>query len=124
MKVEVKQPVAANLDSVLTPEDKIIFRCMDCQTFLLPREIHMAVFRFREKSTGEARAIPVEVCPVCYTGIGSPEYEQSLKVEDDLPHSSFITLTRHQYEQTKTAEKWGLIYDLQTNKIRSNLLVS
>lgn len=123
MKIEVKTPIASNLDSVLTPRDRIILRCVDCQTFLLPREIHMAVARFRDKRTGEARALPVEVCPVCYDGIGKTEYENSLTVDDELPHSTFLTLTREDYEMTKKAEAWGMTYDVEKKEMRSNLLV-
>jgi len=123
MKVEIKNRVAPNIDSMFTERTRIIFRCVDCQTFLLPDMIHMAYIRFRDKETGQGRTIPVEVCPVCYDGIGSPEYEKSLTVKDEVPHSTFITLTRHQYEQTKKAEQWGLVYDPQTDKMRSNLLV-
>jgi len=121
MKVKADKPKVRTLDEMLTGRDRILLRCVDCQTFFLPAEIHMAVFRYRDPDTREARAIPVEICPVCYSGIGSPEYEKVR--EDDIPRSTFVTLTRHDYEQTKLAEKWGMRYDLKTKEMTSDLLV-
>ena len=123
MDVRIKKTVAPNIDSLITPETNIIFRCIDCQSFLLPDMIHVATFRFRDKSTGEGKSFPIQICPVCYDSIGAPEYHKDLK-ERDIPQSNLITLTRHQYEQTKQAEGWGLTYDLKTDTIRSNLLVN
>ena len=121
MDIRAKDPLVQELPLKLPEGVNIIFRCVDCQAFLLPQWIHMAVFRFRDKSTGQARALPVEICPVCYSGIGSPEYED-IRAED-IPSSTFVTLTREDYEQTRKAEKWGLRYDEKTKTIQSNLLV-
>ena len=107
----------------LTEEDNLILRCIECQNFFLPREVHVVVIRFREKETGQARALPVEVCPKCYDRIASPEVVD-IKLED-MKRSYFITLDRHQYEMTKQAERWGMLYDLKTNQVVSkNRLVT
>ena len=115
--IDVKERQSRNLDNLLSPDDHLIMRCVECQTFFLPREIHMWVIRFRDKDTGQARALPVEVCPVCYDGVGSAQ-TADIRVED-MKRSYFLTLDRHQYEMTKSAERWGMLYDLKTNQVVS-----
>lgn len=104
----------------LTIDDNLVLRCIECQHFFLPRELHVFVVRFREH--GEARALPVEICPHCYDRIASAEVVD-IKLED-MKRSYFITLTRHQYEQTIMAERWGMLYDEKTDKIMSRSLLA
>jgi hypothetical protein len=117
--IKVREPIAPNLDSLLTPEDKIILRCVDCQTFMLPKQLHMFTIRFRQG--GYPMALPVEICPYCFNTVESAE-----KVDvrpEDVPRSCFLTMDRFQYEQTKQAERWGLNYDLKTNQVVSKSLL-
>ena len=119
MDVIVRQPIARDLDAILNerPDINIIYRCLDCQTFLLPSEISLIVARFRDES-GAARSIPHELCPVCHPTVARPESP------DLIPESPFVVLTREDYEQTKQAEKWGLVYDPRTKKTESRLLIT
>ena len=118
MEVTANKRLASTIDTLLNerPDQTIILRCIDCQTFLLPEEIGTLVLRFR--LNGERQVRPFEYCPVCYPH-GAPKPE-SLEI---IEHSEFITLTREQYEKTKVAEKWGLTYDPKTNQNRSNLIL-
>ena len=113
--IDVREPLAPNLDSLLTPEDTLIMRCVDCQTFLLPRQLHMFVIRFRRD--GYPMALPVEVCPYCYDRVASPTVDDVRP--EDIPRSRFLTMDRFQYDQTRQAEKWNMLYDLKTNQVVS-----
>ena len=120
MKIELREPQAPNLDSLLTPEEKIILRCVECQTFMLPKHLHMFVVRFRDPQTRQVMALPVEICPYCYDRVLSPEVENVRP--KDVPRSYFIAMDRFQYDQTIQAERWGLKFNLETNKVESLIL--
>lgn len=122
MKIVVKKPIG-DLDSVLNsrPDVNLLFRCVDCQTFLLPEEITVVTFRWRDQQTGEARSLPIEVCPQCFDKVTGPQNDGKIK-DEDLPRSYFVALTREDYENTRKAERLGLIYDLQKKEMRSKLL--
>ena len=118
MEIRQHKTLARSIDTLLNerPDQTIILRCIDCQTFLLPEEVGTLVLRFR--LNGERQARPFQYCPVCYPQ-GAPKPETLEAIE----HSEFIVLTRHQYEKTKVAEKWGLTYDPKTDKTNSNLIL-
>ena len=115
--MKLNKPTAKNFDSIINnrPDQGIIFRCVDCQQFMLPEELHMLTLRFRWE--GESRAVPYELCPYCF------EKPPAVESVDEIPKSTFITLTREQYAKTAQAEKWGLTYDPKTDKTSSNLIL-
>lgn len=62
--IEVRDLVAPSVEARLTENDKIVFRCMDCQRFILPAEVKLYVpedEKIRRKKPWLIR----EACPDC-----------------------------------------------------------
>lgn len=119
MDIRIHNTPAPDILSVLNnkPEEHIVFRCVDCQTFLMPEELRTITFHIRHE--GAMIHVPAVYCPACHPNLIAP------KTQDDLVMpSTFLTLNREQVEKSIKAEKSGLVYDLQTDKIQGRLLVS
>jgi len=115
----IRKPIARNLDSVLNsnPRQRIVMRCVECQTFLLPGELSVIKARYRGND-GRAYTVPFLVCPVCFPTV------ERIDSPDEIPESHFVTLTREDYEKTKQAEKWGLTYNVKEKRMESGLLIT
>jgi hypothetical protein len=96
--VKINHRVARSLDSILSPDDKIIFRCNQCQTFFLPSEF--TVVKAVNKLKNEMR-----VMLVC------PNYDT-----EGCDCTSHTALSRHQYELTKKAEAVGMAFNPEMNE--------
>lgn len=102
MDIQVRRPVARDFDALVNElNPQIIMRCVDCQTFFLPDEISIVKGRTRE--AGQPRTFVYLTCPVCHPVL---EYNQEM-----VPLCEFVYLTREDYESTKSAERWGMVYD-------------
>jgi hypothetical protein len=115
MDIKVVERRAPSLDALLGPEDKVIMRCLKCQSFFIPREIRTVTARWRDQ--GHVVAHAWMLCPVCYPEIDSNIDTMRL---DQFPESEFLTLSRDEYEITRSYERAGLIPPQK----RSGLLVS
>lgn len=104
MDIKVVERRAKSLDSILSPEDKVILRCAKCQSFFLPREIRTVTARWRED--GYVQAYAWMLCPVCHP---ETEYVKNVMDLENYPESHFLTLTRDEYEITKSYERAGII---------------
>ena len=104
MKVELRERLAPNMDELIkhSPNENLIFRCLKCQSFLLPKQIHIAKLPIRLKSGAKSWFV-VELCPVCF-----PNPRDFLD-DPNLESSTFINLTRDEYFTTRRYEKAGLI---------------
>ena len=109
MEIKINERLGKHVDDIITPGDNIIFRCTECQTFLLPREIRQLKARARD-SKGNGTWIILELCPACF-----PNNED---IKDEmLPQSYFFTLTRHEYEVTRKYERAGLISPVKNTNL-------
>ncbi len=109
-EVKISRPVARDFDSIVNElHPTIIMRCVDCQVFLLPDEVSIVKGTWRE--AGEARVFPYLVCPVCH-----PHLEFN---KDMVPLSTFVYLTREDYEHTRSAERWNMVFNLETKQFES-----
>lgn len=123
MEETAKQPdikiitrLAKHVDDLLTPDDNIIFRCTDCQTFLLPREVNQLKARVRD-SRGAWTFVVLDLCPACY-----PNFSK-FKRDEVPPQSDFITLTRYEYEVTRKYEKAGLLSPIKNDALKSDIVI-
>lgn len=91
--------LANHVDQLLTPDDHVIFLCMSCETYLLPREIHTLVRQHRDKYGRGISEIVVQ-CPVCH-----PFPDRN---DNNPPASNFHILTREQYEYKRAFDRAGL----------------
>lgn len=98
-KVSIKQTTVEHLDKILTPDDKIIFQCLTCETYLKPSETRV-LYRQERDETGNARAEVVIQCPVC-----EPFVDDKVKPNP----SYFLKLTREAYERKRMYERANLI---------------
>lgn len=102
-EVEVKERhsrVAKHLDDVLTPEDTVIFRCMTCETYLLPKELHTLRRQMRDKFGNGITEIIFQ-CPVCNP---NPDLNNGKPVESD-----FARMSRVEYEYRRGFERANLV---------------
>lgn len=98
--IKVVERLGKSIDDVITPEDHIIFLCMTCETYLLPREVHNLVRRGRDQY-GRPVSEVVFQCPVCHP---FPD-----KNNNNPPSSDFYRLTREQYEYKRAYDRAGLV---------------
>ena len=92
MDIKIKNRTAHDLDEVLTEDDKLIFRCPQCQLLYLPREAQGTVMRWRKPDGYVGSALALGCAdPKCYYQ-GEP-----------------IILTREEYELTRRYERAGLV---------------
>jgi hypothetical protein len=103
MQIAMRDRVASTLDEMLSPEDKIILRCVDCQVFLLPRELHVLRRRVKDILHGTWTYEVHELCPCCTVNLAD---EERMAIQQS---STFVYLTREQYEVTKRYERAGLL---------------
>lgn len=101
MKVSIRERLGKTLDEMLSPDDRLILRCLDCQEFFLPRELH--ILKRRVKVEGVWTWEVHEMCPAC---VPDPD---SFRKDAIVQSSTFVYLTRHQYDTTKAYEKAGLL---------------
>lgn len=98
--IRVTGRLGKSIDDVITPEDHIIFLCMTCETYLLPREIHNLVRRGRD-NYGRPISEVIFQCPVCH-----PFADRN---DDNPPVSDFYRLSREMYEFKRKYDRAGLI---------------
>lgn len=92
-----------NFDEAIPDGEAIIFRCMKCQNFVLPREIHIARRRVKDMRKGIWTWDIRELCPHCFPNpsevINHPHISSSL----------FLRLNREEYEITRAYERAGIL---------------
>ena len=101
MDITVSTPIAKSLDERLTPEDHIVFQCLSCMTYLLPKEPHKIQ---REVYDSHGKFAGFEVvfqCPACHP---KPHFHNGVP-----PQSNFEILTREKYDERRMYDKAGLI---------------
>lgn len=109
MEIKINERLGKDLDDILTPDDNIIFRCTECQTFLLPKEIRMLKAPVRDKKGLRTFAV-IELCPVCYK-------DNRYILDEMIPQSYFITMNREEYEVTRQYERAGLISPVKNSNL-------
>jgi hypothetical protein len=103
MEILVRARKGKTLDEMLSPEDKVIYRCTDCGEFFLPREVHLLKRRVKDVDNGIWTWEVVELCPACVLSLAD---EAKMVVQQGSP---FITLTRETYDITRAHERAGLL---------------
>ncbi len=98
MDIAPKNTTAEHLDKVLGENDKVIFQCLRCETYLLPKELHTLINQFRGDD-GNAYSEVIFQCPVC-----EPFPDKHTAVPSD-----FIKLTREAYERRRMYERANLV---------------
>ena len=101
MKVSIRDRLGKTLDEMLSPDDNLILRCVDCQEFFLPRELHTLKRRVNDRGTWTWEVH--ELCPAC-----NPNPDEFRK-DAIVQSSTFVYLTRYQYDTTKAYERAGLL---------------
>lgn len=84
-EITLRDRVGRNFDEMISPDDNVFFRCVDCQVFFLPREI--PYLRARVKDAWDV----ILMCPVC---------------EKD---GTLLTMDKATYRETVMYERAGLI---------------
>jgi hypothetical protein len=97
-EVSIKQTTVEHLDKILGEDDKIIFQCIRCETYLLPRELH-TLTRQGRGGDGNVYSEVIFQCPVC-----DPFPDKDKPVPAD-----FIKYTREAYERRRMYERANLI---------------
>jgi len=110
MKITLKERTASTLEEILSPEDNMVFRCLGCQEYFLPREYHTLRKRWRG-SDGYVHSVVLELCPVCY-----PQ-PNLLTQEEGAEASGYAILTRAQFLEQRRYEKAGIIPPHRTNNL-------
>jgi len=96
------------IEEMMSPDDNIVFRCLRCQEYFLPREYHVMVKRWRGKD-GYSRAVGYELCPVCFP---NPE---SLTEEEQIQPSGYVCIPREEFFIQRRYEKAGLLPPQERN---------
>lgn len=115
-EIKVVEKLAKHVDDLLTPDDNIVLRCAECHTFLMPREINQLKARVRD-TKGVGTWVVVELCPACH-----PDFYR-YRHDSVPPQSTFITLTRHEYEVTRSYEKAGLLSPIKNDALKSDIVI-
>lgn len=116
-EIKIVERLAKHIDDLLTPNDKVILRCTDCQTFLMPREVNILKARVKD-SRGAWTFIVLEMCPACF-----PDFSR-YRQDEIPPQSTFITLTRDEYEITRKYEKAGLLSPIKNDALKSDIVIA
>jgi hypothetical protein len=85
-----------------SPDVNMVWRCLKCQSFLLPKEIHLAKLPIKLRD-GSKSWLVIELCPICFPN------PRSFLDDPKLESSTFIYLTRDEYFTTRRYERSGLI---------------
>ncbi len=86
--IKISNPVAKNMRSLLNerPDEGVVFRCLQCQTWLLPSEVH--TLRIHDKETGfDIRML----CPVCH-----PNANAYQGLDEEILNSPLMRFTREE----------------------------
>ena len=89
-QITMRDRMGRNFDDMLSPDDNIFFRCVDCTVFFLPREIPYLRARVKD-AFGRWTWDIVEMCPVCEK------------------NGTLLTMDRAKYHETVMYERAGLI---------------
>jgi len=100
--IKLRDRTASKLEDIISPEDKLVFRCLVCEEYLLPKEYHVLGKRWRAKD-GYVYAMAFELCPVCYP---NPE---SLTKEELIQASPYAVMTREEFLIQRRYEKAGIL---------------
>jgi hypothetical protein len=103
MEILMRARKGKTLDEMLSPEDKLIYRCTDCGEFFLPREVHILKRRVHDDLNGMWTWESIELCPACVVSLAD---EARMVVQQSSP---FITLKREAYDVTRAYERAGLL---------------
>ena len=103
MDIEFTNNRVGTIDDVMKNSDeKLVYRCLKCQSIVLPKEIHVLKIPIKDKE-GRETWWAVELCPACF-----PDPQNYID-NDDVESSVFLPLTREQFFITRQYEKAGLI---------------
>jgi len=102
VEVKLRERTASQVEDLLGPNDGIVFRCLGCQEYFLPREYHVLKKTWRAKD-GYVYSVAYELCPACY-----PE-PHLLTKEEDIDASGYAVLTKTEFLIQRRYEKAGII---------------
>ena len=104
MDIKISHPIAKDIDDWMKsmPEEKIVYRCMKCQGFVLPKELHLLKMPIKDQF-GRKTFWNIELCPLCFPN------PKDYIADDSVESSEFLCLTREQFFITRQHEKAGLI---------------
>jgi hypothetical protein len=105
--------VGNTLDEMLSPDDKFVLRCVDCGVFLLPREVHVLKRRIKDTLHDLWTYETHELCPCCTVNLDD---EARMAIQQS---STFVMLTREEYDQTRRLEMFGIVVPDNVGKILS-----
>ncbi|MDD5551339.1 MAG: hypothetical protein PHS34_08775 [Candidatus Omnitrophica bacterium] len=120
MEVKLRDRLAPDVEEFMkhSPDENLVFRCLKCQSFILPREINILKIPSINK-WGQKTFYTVPLCPTCF-----PD-PQNYVSDDRVEPSEFMTLTREQFFITRKYEKSGLLapdFVGSTTQIKSSLI--
>lgn len=101
MNISIIERIGKSIEGMLSPDDHIVLRCTSCQEFFLPRELH--ILKRRVLLGGQWTFDIKELCPACFP---NPEAHRK---EEAPPESSFIRLSREEFDLTRSYERAGLL---------------
>jgi hypothetical protein len=104
MDIQITEKRIGIIDDVMkqSPDEKIIFRCLACQSFVIPKEMHILKMPIRDPQ-GRKTFWTIELCPVCFPD--PQNYIQNDRVESSV----LLPLTREQFFTTRQYERAGLV---------------
>lgn len=102
MEIRIRERQGKTVDELLGPDDNIVLRCLDCQEFFLPREIHQLKCRVKDVENGIWTWSVIELCPACHP-------DPNAVLDNEQVHSSpLMIMTKAKFRETRLAEKWGV----------------
>lgn len=94
--------MAHRVEDLLGPDDDLVFQCVTCGEYFLPREYHVLKRTYRS-ANGEAFTEAFELCPACYPA------PSLLRQETDPHPSGYLVLTKADFLEKRRYEKIGLV---------------
>jgi hypothetical protein len=103
MDIKITHNRIGTIDDVMKNSDEqIVYRCLKCQSILLPKEIHMLKMPIYDKE-GRRTWWVIELCPICFPN------PHDYIANNDVESSQFLPLTREQFFVTRQYEKANLL---------------
>jgi hypothetical protein len=107
MNVSIRERQGKTVEELMGPDDNIVFRCMDCQEFLLPRELHQLKRRAKDTRNGLWTWDVKLLCPICFPD--PHKIAAELEEDEDVSSSPLLAMTKEKLRETRAYERAGLL---------------
>lgn len=102
MEITIRDRMAKRVEDLLGENDALVFQCVTCSEYFLPREFHILKRTWRGPD-GNAFTEAYELCPACYPSL------MTVKKEDNPHSSAYLVLTKEEFLEKRQAERIGIV---------------